>query len=393
MKWKILIIGCAILIFLGSLFAQEEIFPVAQRGYFSSGLGFQMWRIKGVYHSKNQLAFPLTVLLPFGEHFNLAIQHTPAFSWWFGEYRMNGISDTWVRGNLVFLGEKAMLNLGLGIPTGKTRLNIAQFDLARDLGRNIFRFRSPVYGQGPCARGGLAFAFQLTEKVVLGFGGQYLYRMGYHPIEFEYGSEIGIPEKTWSKEYVPGDEVSGQVGFDFRIDENTKIMLDGIYTYYWKDFLDNEVVYRAGDKFTFNFALFHRSYQHYLWSHVTFRQRAKNEVIRELSFQEQDKNSNGYQIEIDMIYKIMEIMRSELFILGEGRYYGQNGRRVEEATGTSKMEYGDEMVVGLGVGTNYRLSENSLLDFQMKYLMGNFKYETNNWILGLDTFLGLKIEF
>ena len=362
------------------VFAQEEIFPIPKRTYVSMGISFQMWQREKAGLPVDQLALPISILMPLGKNFDLSISHTPAFSKQYRNQTIYGLSDTWVQGDYVFWKDKAMLNLGVGLPTGKTQLDSAQFELSKQLSENIYQFQLPIYGQGLSGMIGLALAFPvITDGVVIGVGGEYLYRGSYYPVKYTYGGKS--INRTFNKKYTPGDEASGNIGVDIRIGENMKIMLDGIYTYYWRDILDGEVVYKSGSKFTGNLGFFYRFNQKYVWTHVIFRQKGKNELLRGLYFGEEEKNSNGSQLEINIVSKIMDYQNGEIFVLGEGRFYGKN-----------QVGTGAVVAFGMGVGANYRFNHSTVIDLQFKYTLGQFRPPWKRSIEGLQTYAGLKFE-
>ncbi len=377
MKLKLSIL--LIVLLTARVFAQEEIFPIPRRAYVNMGISFQMWQREKAGLPVDQLALPISILIPLGRNLDLSISHTPAFSKQYKNQTIYGLSDTWVQGDYVFWNDKAMLNLGVGLPTGKTRLDSSQFELSKQLSKNIYQFQLPIYGQGFSGMIGLAMAFPVVDGVVIGIGGEYLYRGSYYPVKYNYGGKS--INRIFDKRYTPGDEASGNIGVDIRIGENMKIMLDGIYTYYWNDILDGEIVYRSGNKFTGNLGFFYRFNQKYIWTHLIFRQKGRNELLQGLYFGEEEKNSNGSQIEINVVSKIIDYQNGEIFALGEGRFYGKN-----------QIGTGAVIAVGGGVGANYRFDRNTILDLQFKYILGQFRPPWKRSIEGLQTFAGLKFE-
>ena len=232
---RIIKISLVIILFVActsQLYSQEEVYPDKRYGYISIGSHFQMWRVKGYSRGFSQIVFPISLMMPFGKNFNLSIRHVPAMSWWYEEYRLFGLSDTWVQGNYMFLKNRVMVNVGVGLPTGKTRLNNTEYYISKLwLQRNLLRFPLPVYGQGFSTKAGFAMAWPILDNIVIGLGGQYIYHAAFNPVEYEYSVQ-GVT-RVADKEYLPGDEASGHVGFDFQVGENLKIMVDGIYTYYF----------------------------------------------------------------------------------------------------------------------------------------------------------------
>ena len=145
------------------VFAQEEIFPIPRRAYVNMGISFQMWQREKAGLPVDQLALPISILIPLGRNLDLSISHTPAFSKQYKNQTIYGLSDTWVQGDYVFWNDKAMLNLGVGLPTGKTRLDSSQFELSKQLSKNIYQFQLPIYGQGFSGMIGLAMAFPVLK--------------------------------------------------------------------------------------------------------------------------------------------------------------------------------------------------------------------------------------
>jgi hypothetical protein len=368
------------LLMFGQVFAQEEILTIPRRGYFATGLSFQMWKRENVYRPVSQMVFPVTLLLPVGRRFYLTISHTPGVSWQYEDQNIYGLSDTWIQGTGVLWDEKLMVNLGVGLPTGKTHLDSTQFELTKELSKNFYRFRLPQYGQGMCVKGGAAVAFSVQEGIVVGLGGQYIYRTAYHPVKYEYGQNLGMDFEPWDKEYRPGDEASGHVGVDFQVGENMKIMLDGIYTHYWRDMLEGSEVYRSGNKFALNLGFFYRFNEKFLWSHVIYRRRGKNELLQGLFFGEEE-SSNGDQLEMDVMVEVIEYEGGGLFLLGDGRLYGKN----EEGTG-------DGDAFGGGFGVKFKISEGSVFEAQCRYMFGSRRVIDKRREEGLETSVCLKFQ-
>lgn len=380
MKYKFIIL---IIIFLlwGQVLAQEEILPVENRGYFSIGLCFQIWKNQRYYNPFIQMTFPVTIVLPMGNNFSMTISHTPALSHWTEERRIKGLSDTWIQGSYLFWSEKAMLNLGIGAPTGKTRLNKSEFELSQKLSRNIFRFRLPVYSQGLCGNGGLAFAFPINETLVFGLGGQFIYRYPYHPVEYEYEFMDSI--MVMSEEYRPGNEISGHLGVDIGINENAKIMLDGMYSYYWPDLMKGKEIYGSGKRLLVNLGIFYQlTHRQFLWIHAKYRQKGKNALWQGISLTKEEIRTNGDQIEVDILAELFSFENGALSLLGDGRYYERNEQGI-----------GGAIVFGGGLGAHIKFWENSKFDFHCKYLKGTLMDAIEYGIQGLEIFLGLKLGF
>lgn len=374
-----------LLFFIVDVSAQEEILPDVNRGFFRMGATIQSWAGDGYGESMNQITFPVSLVVPFSERFYVTITHTPAMSWWRPGFKLNGLSDTWVQGAWIMWEEKLLLNLGVGVPTGKTRLTNPEFLISKDwLSRNSLRFRLPAYGQGLCGRLGLVLAFPLADWLIVGMGGQYLHRRPYHPVYFTY--TVGDEERVDDREYTAGDEASAHFGIDIRLGDHMKLMLDGIYTHYWRDLQDGIEVYGPGDKINVNVGWFYRFDGHYLWSRLIYRQRSKNEVLQGFVLQEEDEKTTGDQLELDLIIKVISLEQGGLFLLGDGRYEGK--------TEASPL---NDLVFGLGLGIEYSFTQHVMVDFHLKYLFGRYRPTLTADELvdlaGIEAVLGLQFGF
>ncbi|MCJ7813270.1 hypothetical protein MUP95_08160, partial [bacterium] len=222
----------------------------------------------------------------------------------------------------------------------------------------------------------------IQENVVIGLGGQYLYRNPYHPLEYQY--LVGDIIKTSDEVYRPGDEISGHFGVDFQIIENTKIMLDGIYTYYWPDRLSDRKIYGAGQKITINFGFVYQFDEKFVSSQILYRYQGKNKLLQELDIELEDKNRNGSQLEINLTYKAISIPNFSIYLLGDGRIYNKN----------EVNDVGKAFVGGGGFGVDYHVSESWILDFSFKYLGGSITTDLGERrVEGMDIYFGFKYMF
>ena len=367
-----------VLLLLGQAAAQQELIPDTRRSYLSTGFGYQMYRFGGYTNTISQASFPLSLLLPIGRRFNLTIVHTPAVSRWEEGQGIDGLSDTWVLGTYIFWQDKAMINVGIGVPTGKTKLDNDQFQLSMFLSRNALRFQLPIYGQGFCIKSGFAVVYPAAEYVVVGVGAHYLHRRPYNPVLYDK-VEVGT---TSLIEYKPGDEFIGQVGVEFQALDNMKFILDGVYTYYGRDLWGDTEVYRSGQKVSMNFGFLFRMDKNYIWSQMTYRHKGKIEEYRGLDLEKETQNSNGFQIDLDIVCKVMDLEGSGILILGDGRFYGEN----------EKDTRGKATIWGLGFGADAKLSDRIRLDFRFKYIAGNYTFTEERNVEGMDTFLGFTFR-
>ncbi len=358
-------------------------------GTLVTGVGFQYWKDPSV----SQTALPFMLSIPVGEKFSLNIANTTAYSQWDDNLdenkRILGLSDTWIQGNYVFWRDRAMINAGISLPTGKTKLDTSQYILTREyLRRNFMRFRLPVYGQGMSLKIGGAVAYPVHERITIGLGAQFIHNRPFKPVYYEYaypnidGEQV---DTVWERKYRPGDEISANLGVDILLSESMRLSIDGMYTYYGRDDLDESERFKSGDKLSLHIDYFYKFLiNRYLHVSCSFRQKGRNEFLRGLVFMQETVNSNGPQVELDISSKLFAEGDNGIILLLSGRFNSKSDRRKET----------QELVGGAGIGIQYAFSENMMLDLYVKYYMSQLN--TNDVIDnlgGLDTYVGIRYLF
>lgn len=380
MRLRILLFW-ALLLTAGTCIAQEELNTDRGQSYIMTGMSVQMISIQKQQTPVNQISFPTTVSFPVGKHVYVTVDHTPALSSWAdsADIRISGLSDTWIQGTYVFWEEKAMFNVGIGVPTGKSHLTNREFLLTELLHENLYRFQLPTYSQGLARKAGIALAFPIGRSAIVGVGGMYVNHETFVPVRYVY--EVKGEEKISEEEYNPGDEATAHVGLDLRLRDDMKLMLDGIYTFYQRDLLGGDEIYRSGKKLVVDMSLFYQVSEQYILGTLRYRQKGKNEMWQGGPILEEQKNSYGPQVEIDIISKLVDLRNGGFFLYGDGRIYGSNEYGIGKAT-----------LFGGGFGVNYKLSEITNMNFRLKFLLGKHLINKNDErdIVGLEIFTGWR---
>ncbi len=376
----------------GALVAQDMMTPgLMPQASIRAGTSFQMWKVDPFSDPVTQISLPISMAFPLGRHFRVSLQQTPGFSWWQPEddpLRLYGLSDTWVKGALLLWEDKLMLHAGMGLPTGRTRLDSTEYELvSKGTSRNVFRFSLPVYGQGFTGTTGFAFAFPVIERVVLGAGAYYIYRAPYYPLQYVYSYEGqgGVLEQgdLWNNKYKPGDEVSGHIGLDAQIGDHLRLMFDGLFTHYWRDMLDDSTeVFGSGDRVAFHLAAYYPFDENYLWSRISLRQRGKNEILQHGSLLLEDVNTNGFQLEWELISQVYQFTNGGFLVLGDFRYFEKDEQDPE----------GQDWTLGAGIGLDYRLNPTVKLDLRLKIFYGIMDWQRTRNLIGLDTYIGVVVD-
>jgi predicted porin len=369
----------------GWIFGQSDTQSENHNSFLLTECSVQTWNVEGFDHPQvRQISFPIILSTPLSDDVQLTITHSPVFSSWYGNYKLNGLSDTWIQGTYLFPGNTIMVNAGIGMPTGKTRLNNNQFELVQILSHNIFRYQVPVYGQGLCGRIGASAAFPAGKTAIVGVGGQYLFRGKYHPVSYEYKYDTFT--NTIDVEFKPGDELTGQVGVDYLLTENLKLLADVEYTAYQKDQQSGREVYKSGAKSLIGCGLYYKYSQQYVYAYLTYRMKNKNEYLQSISLQDSLSNTQGNQFEINVIYKAYTFRDGGLFLFSDVRLFDKN---------TIKILYNTQRnvnatVIGVGFGIEFPMGENTFGDFRVKLLVGSLIDHAKRNMTGIDASFGVK---
>lgn len=241
----------SILIFLffaaSSMFAQlgERIYyrsPI----YIEAGSGYQKYSTGDT--SLSLIYFPVSVTIPVTQELSFSVSNNPFMvtrELSKGEVKVNNLSDTKIGARYIFLNRQALLNLFVSLPTGKTKLELSEFDIFTDLGLSILKYKISNLGEGTNLGAGFNYAFPLDRKNTLGIGISYNSRMEYQPINWE-PIERGAVFK-----YDPPDEFGVNASYFGVLNENVKLGLDLFYTKYSPASINGNDVYEPGDIISF----------------------------------------------------------------------------------------------------------------------------------------------
>jgi len=365
--------------------AQEEIMPTAPRGYIQSGVCLQMWRQETIIEEPIlQVTIPVHIAIPVNSSLGLTFDYSYARTDWdWQRTNMSGFNDPYIQGNLMLWDKKLLLFAGMGIPVGKTRLNYDEYFLSTILSLNIFRFRSPVYGQGFHGKLGALVAYPVMDGLVVGAGGSFVYRRKFIPIFSNNWNDQGYPADGY---FDPGEEMNAHLGFDLSLSENMKIMVDGIFTYFQKDKYNSpDYVFQSGMKVTLNGGYFYRYDEQYVWALFNYRTKNNNSALQALQFGEEKLNTNRPQLDVNLIWKAFALQGGGVQVLIDGRFYAEN------EVGLSSAQ-----AIGGGFGGNYRFSYTTVLDFYVKYMVGQrlSSVDTDKLnIEGMDVGITFRYEF
>ena len=334
-----------------TLFAQESYQGTSfKTGFIRSMVVFQNWKIDGIDDRIAEGSLPIFINLPVRENMSLQILHSPAISR-FGDSELSGLSDTWLRGSYVFPNNRLMLSAGLGIPTGKTELTAEEAALSSIMSQNVFRFRTPVFGQGLTASAGFMYAFPLSDRFTMGSG-----------LNFVFKNKYKITENM-QDDFNPGEQMGVTLGGSYRFSSGLSIDLDFIYTYFMADKIEDTEIFKAGNKYAVKGGLRYDGGRTMFLAVGRMRYSDKNDIWDGSALVAEEKNSSLFQMELDAVYRIKFSPLYSLDLLFEGRSYIENEYLLGQAD-----------IFGGGLGNNIQLTENWGVNLGFKIFLGDAYY-------------------
>jgi len=193
----------------------------------------------GTEKTVSQFSVPIAVIVPFSETFSMDISTSYANS----QVRfagattsqISGLTDTQVRGNLVIGDNRAIITLGLNLPTGMYKVPDGQVEAAGQIGNDFLIYPVASMGSGLSTTGGVAYAQPIGDWN-LGLGASFRYSSPFDAYKLA----------TASLRFQPGNEMKVRVGIDRPIaDGNFSIGVT--YSKFGKDLADS-TTFATGDR-------------------------------------------------------------------------------------------------------------------------------------------------
>lgn len=360
---------CSILIFMLLIFC-GKLLSQTHNGILNTGFVIQIWSLETLENPVSETTFPIDITYSVQENLNIQFSHSPAMSR-FGTINLSGLSDTWIRSTYAFSNNRALVSAGVGLPTGKTRLNASEMSLSTLLSLNAFKFRMPVFGQGFTMSAGIMYAYPVNENVTIGIGANYVFRGKYR-----YSQLL-------TNKYDPGDQIGINIGFDYLIIPNLQSNIDFIFNYYTADKLNNTKMFTSGAKFITKIGLQYQLTSGYLWMRAYHGSKAKNETWNGQALVPDDKNFNITirELELGARYVLTEIIA--ILASTEVRSYKEND-----------IKQGWVDLYGIGLGYELQMSERFGISMGAKLFFGDgeFMNSIQNFS-GFELLLGTQWKF
>ncbi len=331
------------------LMIHGQLLSETPNGFIRTGFVVQMWSVETIKDAVSENTYPIEIMYPIRENLTVQLNHSPAVSR-FGDINMSGLSDTWIRSTYAFQDRRALVSVGVGLPTGKTELNDTEASLSSFLCQNAFKFRLPVFGQGLTVSAGIMYAYPLNEKMTIGAGINYVLRGSY-----KYS-------KHQKDTYNPGDQIGANLGVDYLMLPKLRTNLDFVLSYYTADKMANEEMFVSGPKFSLKAGLQYQANFGYLWMRSYYSTKSKNETWNDqaLVLEPDDKNYNITLREFEVGTKIGLLEMLSLLVSGELRSYVEN---------EAKQGWAD--IFGLGLGYEFQPTERFAISMGAKFFFGD----------------------
>lgn len=337
--------------------AQKRLFPNSD---ISTNIYFQTWGKKNDRIS--QFSMPVIYVLPLNQYVNIDVTTGFAFSRrTTAARRLAGPIDTRVRVSYLTLRDRVLLSAFVTAPTGKSRLEGDQNEVASALSDDALAFRVPNYGHGTHLNLAAVYAFQIRRGFVLGAGFGYLLKTKFQPLADD------------DLEYLPGDEITFTLGVDVG-KKKFKLSGDASYILYETDKINDEKVFKSGNKLFLNLRWIYTGTSFGLTLFARNRTKGKNERGLGILTAESN-NSNGNQLDIGGIGSISMGQKTKLLILGDTKIYAKN-------------QYGDRgaLIFSIGGGLQRQISRKFSYQTSLRLAAGSLRSGS-----GSETIIGIEL--
>ncbi|NIR49923.1 hypothetical protein GWO43_15555 [candidate division KSB1 bacterium] len=338
---------------------------------------YQSWMLDDA-DDFSEVTVPLSIYYPVNRNFSVTLRGNQASATGDNMETISGLTDTQL--NLSYYLEPAnvVLDLGLNLPSGQTKLDTSEFRTSTVISNNIFDMRTPNFGQGLNVSAGFTWAVPISEALVFGLGASYQLKGNF------------TPRNDFVEHYKPGDEILVTGGFDARLSPTTTLSADVIFTTFATDKLGEADIFAPGNRIVIN-AQFRKYFNfNEFWLFARYRSRDKNELaifLGEPLFTESERTFPN-QLEIMSHYRMRFSPTITTRLLFEARFY-------QEAPGfesfqTTLTSAGINLF-GFGIAPEFALNRSLNLPIVLKYFLGSFDEGPN--LTGLEIGSGLTLTF
>ncbi|HEX9655401.1 MAG TPA: hypothetical protein VGB89_00645 [Bacteroidota bacterium] len=352
------------LIFTLPAIGQEESYILSKQGSITVRPLFRSWSFQDQDKRITEVGTVFSVKYPASRILNFSLQTAQATT--YGDFnKVSGWSDVQVGVAAQIERTHMSVSVGVNIPTGKTELTAEEFETAALVSNPVFDYRVPAWGQGFTINPGVAWVYEASRNVVVGFAGAYQYKGSYKPQK-----DVG--------EYNPGDEIVFTGGADLRLNESSSIALDVVFTTYGTDQLDGADVFAPGAAVSINgqYKKFFKNDE--LRLYARFRSKGKGDFPTRVE---------PNRTEIHAGYTIAASRTFSLGLLATARFFEETDAGLSGAK-----------LFGFKLSPTFQLSPSVRMPFRLGYDVGSTMFITpssrlSEQIGGFEVSIGLMTDF
>lgn len=210
---------------LTSVTAQQSLVPPTHllfTDFTAVHLGIESKSISIGGKQYSQTAIPMAIVVPLQQNLILRATNAPSLTASDTMSSLGGLSDTQIGLSYFLFDEHLLFMLDANLPSGRKIPSSEKQSYATVVGFQPFGYQVQSFGQGFDLQVGGAYAFRIAEKAIMNFGGAYLLRGDYQPID-----TLG--------QYDPGNEITISIGGDYQFTRRIDGTLDVSLTSYGED--------------------------------------------------------------------------------------------------------------------------------------------------------------
>jgi hypothetical protein len=193
---------------------------------------YETWSIKG---STKFSEFTNIISLGYYPSHNTSLSFTTKYASVGGDLNnLNGLSDSQISMRQSFSKYNLVLNAGINLPSGKTKLSPNQFETVRFISQDLFGMRTPNFGQGTNMILGVSWIHPLSDNYVAGLGVSYQLKTEYQPLS------------DFSEKYKPANEISFTGGLDIKLSDTQTLTGDIMSVFFGNDKINGNEVFSSG---------------------------------------------------------------------------------------------------------------------------------------------------
>ncbi len=365
LRWIRLSIALLVLIISAQMMAQGGL----QRNIVLRPV-YQNWSFDGdsgsVFQDFSEFSMVLSAQVPLNDRFSL--------SFWGAQAETNGdiadisgLADVQITSHIMVPEMKSVFSLAVNLPSGRTEFTTEQLESSLILGDAAYRLQVPNFGQGLNVAPGFIIAHDVNHQFALGAGATFKYNGAYNPVDF-----LG--------EFDPGDEFTVTAGAEYRLNENTSLKGDIIFTAFQADKLADTEIFDAGSKTVFIVDYLQNIGNNTFNVFTRYRSRANSLVLS--TNQETQTIPNNFDVFTSYSMKLPRA--TTLKFLLEGRFYNE----LETAI-ANNLSGGN--LFGFGIRPSARFGEAFAGYLQAKYYTGSFSDDRS--LSGYDIGVGLILYY